>query len=261
MSIKHLLALAAALGGPLLATDLEAQPAAERTATLEGIVVDSVSGMPIEGVLVRLDTGAQAFSDRAGLFRLADLPAGSHTLALLTTDCRVRWVDVELEPGEVASARVELVAPASAVDSEREASERRRSNGRLVTAEEIERMNVSTLAQVVRRVEPSMVAGPAGYTGTPAQVRGRAANSIASGATEPVVVIDGVRVASPSRALVTLTPDEVELLEILPGAAGGWEFGSAGSSGVIRITTRRGGRSATAGGQSQPCNVTGFPGR
>ena len=56
----------------------------------------------------------------------------------------------------------------------------------------------------------------------------------------PVVVIDGVRMPGAEGTLYTMRPHEISRLEVQPGAAAGWEYGSSGASGVIKITLRRG---------------------
>lgn len=265
---------AAVVAGPLLSgTGLPAQDpplpiearSAAPPATVEGHVVDSLTGRPIPGVLVRLDTGAETFSSSEGRFRLTDVPPGAHMLALLTADCRVNWREVDLEPGDVSSLTVRLSLPFGvAARQAREAAERRRSEGTLVTAEEIQEMNAVTLADVIRRLEPTMIGNPANMVGSATSVSGRSRNSFTSrtGAEEPVVLIDGVRATDGSRALAEIHPSDVGTLELLPGAAAGWEFGSAGSAGVIRVTTRRHGDAAAPGRVTDGpggCVVPGFP--
>ena len=73
-----------------------------------------------------------------------------------------------------------------------------------------------------------------------------------------MVGVDGVRAAHGAQALDVIRPSEVETLELLPGAVAGWEFGSAGSAGVIRVTTRRGARASSRSG-AEGCIVPGFP--
>jgi hypothetical protein len=51
--------------------------------TLTGVVVDAGSGAPVSGALLTAgEQGPRALSDREGRFRLADLPAGTHTLTV-----------------------------------------------------------------------------------------------------------------------------------------------------------------------------------
>jgi hypothetical protein len=46
--------------------------------------------------------------------------------------------------------------------------------------------------------------------------------------------------ADAAETINMIRPGEVETLELLPSSSGGWEFGSSGSAGVIRITTQKG---------------------
>lgn len=244
----------------LLTAGLSAQE--PPAATLEGEVVDSVTGQPVAGVLLRLDSGPQTLSDEDGRFRLVGLEPGPHMFAVLTHDCRIMWSEVELTPGQVSRVEVRLASAfGTRVEREREQAERRRSEGKLVTAEEIEEMNATSLADVIRRVKPTMIGAPRGTVGAPTSVSGRSRNSFlsATGASEPVVVVNGVRVAHGAQALDFIRPSEVETLELLPGAAAGWEFGSAGSAGVIRVTTRRGDYRALSRSGAEGCVVPDFP--
>lgn len=226
------------------------------TAGLRGVVVDSVAGEPIGGVLVRLDTGPEAVTAGDGRFQLSGVEPGSHMLALLSADCRVTWAEVTLAPDTVVEARFRL--PRVPTTEERRSSEeRRRSQGEVVTAEEIEAMHARSLVEVIRRVEPSMV-GSASVVGAVTPVRSRSRNSMTERGMEPVVVVDGVRAADASRAIHSIDASDVARLEVLPGSAAGWEYGSDGAAGVILVTTR--GRIDPAGeSELEACVVPDFP--
>tara|TARA_B100000929_G_scaffold119743_1_gene94922 strand:- start:29 stop:883 length:855 start_codon:yes stop_codon:yes gene_type:complete len=231
----------------------------ELSATLQGQVVDSVTGKPMEGVLVRIDTGPEVFSDIDGRYRLMGLRPGRHMLALLTADCRVNWGSVLLIPGVATEASFKLAVPiGTEQEVRREEAERRRSFGRLITREEIERFNPRTLVDVIRRYAPRMVSGASGQVGSTTGITQRAPNSL-TGVLEPVVVLDGTRMSDAAETINMIRPGEIETLELLPSSSGGWEFGSSGSAGVIRITTRKGvqdlGRS-----EVEACKVPNFPG-
>ena len=84
---------------PILVTQVGAQVEISAdllppSASLEGQIVDSVSGDPIPGVLVRTDSGHEAFTDPLGRFELTALPEGNRLLALMTADCRITWGQV-----------------------------------------------------------------------------------------------------------------------------------------------------------------------
>ena len=162
-------------------------------------------------------------------------------------------------PGVATEASFELAPPiGTEQEVRREEAERRRSFGRLITREEIGRFNPRTLVDVIRRYAPRMVSGTSGQAGSIAGITQRAPNSL-TGVLEPVVVLDGTRMADAAETINMIRPEEIETLELLPSSSGGWEFGSSGSAGVIRITTQKG---ALDLGRSEPvaCRVPGFLG-
>ena len=243
----------------MLAPPQELVAQVQLSATLEGQVLDSVTGKPMEGVLVRIDTGPEVFSDVDGRYRLMGLRPGRHMLALLTADCRVNWGSVVLIPGVATEASFELASPiGTEQEIRREEDERRRSFGRLITREEIERFSHRTLVDVIRRYAPRMVSGTSGQAGSITGITQRAPNSL-TGVLEPVVVLDGTRMVDASETINMIRPGEIETLELLPSSSGGWEFGSSGSAGVIRITTRKGVEDP-ARSEVAACRVPNFPG-
>ena len=162
-------------------------------------------------------------------------------------------------PGVATEASFELAPPiGTEQEVRREETERRRSFGRLITREEIGRFNPRTLVDVIRRYAPRMVSGTSGQAGSTVGITQRAPNSL-TGVLEPVVVLDGTRMADAAETVNMIRPEEIETLELLPSSSGGWEFGSSGSAGVIRITTQKG---ALDLGRSEPvaCRVPGFLG-
>lgn len=238
-------------------------PGPATTATLRGQVIDSIGGDPISGVLVRMETGEEAVSDRLGRFVVAGLAPGEHTLALLTADCRITWARIDIAAGVSREVEIRL-SPAfgAAARQEREdEADRQRAKGRILVAEEIDRMNARSATDLVRRLAPTMVRRWTGVVGEPAAINGRAPSSIAAESV-PVLVVDGVRVSDVAYMLDQLQPSEVDTIEVLQGAAGGWEFGSQGAAGVIRVVRRRG----VADGALDEvavniCTVPGFRGR
>lgn len=248
-----LLLLAVALGAPALASPSAAQ---DPTAGLRGIVVDSAAGEPIAGVLVKLGSGAETLTSDRGRFELMDLTPGSHVVALLSADCQVTWTEVEIEPDSVLDTRFTLSRAPSA-EERRTREDRRRSQGAIVTGDEIQEMRLRSLAEVIRRIEPGMV-GSSAAVGAVAPIRSRSRNSFTDEGMEPVVVVDGVRAADGSRMIHSIDPADVALLEILPGSVAGWEYGSDGAAGVIRVTTLKG-RVGNARPDAGGCVVPDFP--
>lgn len=231
-------------------------------AILDGQIIDSISGTPIAGVLVRMDSGQESFTDANGRFHFAGLPEGRRLVALLTEDCRITWGEVTVVERFPRSVRFRLPPAfgAKAEQEEREAEERKRTGGRRLDQQDIDRSNASNVLELIRRISPGMVSPMQGDPGNVSSIVSSRGRSM--GAEDPpVVVIDGVRTPGAEGLLSTMRPAEVAEIEVQPGAAAGWEYGSAGASGVIKITMRRG----LATGEPElrevsPCVVPAFPG-
>lgn len=249
------MALAAGVGAQ---TTVTTTPTA---AHFEGQIVDSISGEPIGGVLVRMDSGAEAFSDARGNFRFTGLPQGRRLFALLSSDCRITWGEIDVVVGIPRRERLRLPPAfgAAAEEAEREEAQRRSTGGRRVEADEIAEMHVRSVTELIRRVAPNMVASANGDPGATAAFRsGRSRSFVPDDA--PVVVVDGVRIPNAASVLHDLQAAEVEVLEVLPGAAAGWEYGSAGAAGVIRIRLKRGlAEGAPERRAAAPCVVPASP--
>ncbi len=100
------------------------------------------------------------------------------------------------------------------------------------------------------RVAGVTVLRSSGTPGGGVSVRVRGATSI-NGSNEPLYVIDGVPVTSGSfsnvgagnqglNALSTLSPSDIQSMEVLKDAAASAIYGTRGANGVVLITTRRG---------------------
>lgn len=214
-------------------------------AVLQGQIVDSLGGDPIEGVLVRMDDGSSTFTDRLGEFRFDNLPQGRRIFALLTADCRITWVEITVVKGIPRDEQFRLPpAFGAAAEAEREQVEQRqRTGGRVLDQQEIDRISVSSVLELIRRIAPGMVSPlqvPDERAGDISSLTASRSRTMGAESDAPVVLIDGVRMPGVEGTLSTMRPNEISRLEVQPGAAAGWEYGSAGASGVIKIEMRRG---------------------
>jgi hypothetical protein len=239
--------------------------ATDAGAIFEGQVVDSVSGDPIPGVMVRMDVGPQTFTDALGQFRFDALPQGRRLFAILTADCRIRWDEITLVTGIPRNKRYRLppaFGAAAAEEVEQSEARRRSGGGRRLVSEDIDRMNVRSVTELIRSIAPGVLTPQQGDPGNDSGLRSARGRSMTGETAPPVLVVDGVRMPGFEGVLVAIEPSEVAMLEVLPGAAAGWEYGSSGASGVIKITLRRGlpdGADPTLARAA--CVVPSFPGR
>jgi TonB-linked SusC/RagA family outer membrane protein len=114
---------------------------------------------------------------------------------------------------------------------------------------------VANISQVLSgRVSGVDVLQSSGTTGQGARIRIRGLSSV-SLSNDPVIYVDGIRVASESPAmpgtgafigggrvshLNDLNPEEIEDIEIVKGPSAATLYGTQAANGVIRITTKRG---------------------
>lgn len=215
---------------------------------VEGRVLSAGTGEPVLGVLLRFESGAEVLADVEGRFRVEGLAPGVHDVLLVTPDCQVSRGEVEVVPGTLH--RTELFVPDVLVGrvAPPPVEERVSPGALVVTAAELEEMRAANVTEVVRRLVPSMVGNAGGRVGEYDRLQSRTINSFVD-RRPPVVVVDGVRMGNGAQALDLLRPSDVRRLEILRGAAAGWEYGSSGSAGAILVTTRRGDE---AGGPQRP---------
>ena len=75
-----------------------------------------------------------------------------------------------------------------------------------------------------------------GSPGAAPKIQIRAASSI-SGASNPLIVVDGYPI---SGGIQTINPNDIESLEVLKDAASAAIYGSRGANGVILVTTKKG---------------------
>ena len=230
--------LVGALSALLVSTSVAAQDARPPIPTLlEGLTLDAQSGLPFPNVQVRIDTGERATSDDAGRYFIEGIGPGYHRVALVTGRCLVTFADLELGEGEIKQVAFQIPSEMVGIGPSHEEL-KRRSEGEYYSSEELVEMNSRSLLDAIRRVAPDMVGPQNGLPGARPSLQGR--TRTAQGAAAPIVVFDGILVSDGVRALGDMRPADVESLEILKGANRGWEYGTGGAGGVIKVVTNSG---------------------
>jgi TonB-dependent SusC/RagA subfamily outer membrane receptor len=110
--------------------------------------------------------------------------------------------------------------------------------GQAATARDWEGRNVARVEELfVGRFPGVQVYQAAGGI----QVRIRGGTSL-RGSNEPLYVVDGFPYEAGPNGLLSLNPSDIAKIEVLKDAGQIAEYGSRGANGVVRITTKRGGR-------------------
>jgi len=218
-------------------TILGTQGVRAQEGTLEGVVLAASDKSPVGGVLVVLEGGKRAKGNGDGEFRLKDVPVGVHRMALVAPGCQITFVSVEIWPDETREMGFEIAyTPATA----EQLAARRRTGGKVVTAQEIEGMRAHTMLDVLSRVAPGML----GNQPEPGEVPvARSRSQLGTqGSVSPAVMVDGQLMGWEDgfAYLNDINPSDVSWLEVQRGATGGWEVGTGGSGGLVRVQTKRG---------------------
>ena len=128
----------------------------------------------------------------------------------------------------------------------------------VISVDSIDRTPLGSMSEMLQARVPGLaVQRISGASGSASRIRLRGVRS-ATSSSSPLVIVDGLRVdaapplfdalADDAHSLTTewrsrlddLDPDDIERIEILPGAATAARYGPGAGNGVILVTTRRG---------------------
>lgn len=251
------------------AASLEDVPVARLT--IRGRVV-SGGRAPVAGATITVRGGrASATSDIAGNFALtlsARVAGGADTLRVHRLGYQTVTAPIEQSDGVV---RIDIALPLEAVPLDEivvtgtAGSRARRSQPALVAgiraADVLDRSPVSNMSDLLAaRVPGISITSASGATGASSRINIRGAASL-SLSNQPLVFIDGVRLESQQRGLVSvggqtlsafddLNPGDIDRIEVVKGPAAATLYGADASAGVIQIITRRGSAGARRFAQS-----------
>jgi len=117
-----------------------------------------------------------------------------------------------------------------------------------VTSKDIEQIPVATVQNaLVGKLAGVQITQTNGKVEGGMQVRVRGAASISAG-KEPLYVLDGIPLVTtnesnngaPTNPLITLSPNEIESIDVLKDASSAAIYGARGANGVVIITTKKG---------------------
>ena len=240
---------------------------AAQTGTVRGRVVDAASNQPLSDVQVRVDNSTLGTLTQAnGEYILANVPAGRATISARRVGYGVQRQVVDVPAGGTVTQsfalRVAAVTLEEVVVSGVGSATERRALGNTVETISADEINDAAAASSIDQALQGKVTGAQivdnnGQPGGGVSVRLRGTGSILGGG-EPLYVVDGVIVDNSSDALVAvsanatrdnaamsnrladISPEDVERIEILKGAAAAALYGSRANNGVIQIFTKRG---------------------
>jgi outer membrane receptor protein involved in Fe transport len=107
-----------------------------------------------------------------------------------------------------------------------------------ITADKLPQAPSASIDQaLVGKIAGAQISSTNGSPGSPTQILLRGINSIRGG-TSPMILIDGLQVAS--TGLENLDLNSIERVEVIQGPAASTIYGAQGANGVIQLFTKKG---------------------
>jgi TonB-linked SusC/RagA family outer membrane protein len=251
--------------GASLALLLAAAPLAAQTGTLIGVVRDARTNGPVVGATVRvMDTQIQALTNVDGRYLLRNVPVGPQTIAVqgfgyatiqreTTVTAAENMLDFELE-----SQALQLDAlVVTGQQIERQARELGYAVSSVRGEDLAEVRETNFVAALAGRTPGVDVISQSGNIGASTRIVIRGVSSL-SGDNQPLFVVDGVPISNANivtqsgtnprlvgaidvgNRAADLTPDDIESVSILRGAAAAALYGQRAKDGVVLVTTKKG---------------------
>jgi TonB-linked SusC/RagA family outer membrane protein len=235
--------------------------------TIVGRVTDARSGDGVPNASVQIEGGRLGgATGEDGRYRIANVPAGTHTIVVLRLGYASSRRPVTIVAGQETTVNAALQVSAVALDqvvvTGTAGETERRSIGNAVAtidaAAELSKSAAPDMGNLLRSraagVDILPVSGRIG-AGPNVQIRGPSSIGLSN---TPLIYIDGVRINSavaqgPSGAcglgtqgaavanrLNDISPDDIESIEVIKGPAAATIYGTEAANGVIQIITKKG---------------------
>lgn len=254
------------LFGIPLALLLVALPlAAQEAGTVFGVVTDSRTGDPVAGAAVAVEgVNIQSLTNVSGRYLLRGVPLGAQTLRVTTFGYEGITQPVTVVAGEnqvdfqVTTQPFQMDAiVVTGQQIERQARELGYSVSTIRGEDLSEVRETNFVAALAGRTPGVDVIAQSGNIGASTRIVIRGVSSL-SGDNQPLFVVDGVPISNANivtapggnnrlvgaidvgNRAADLTPDDIESVSILRGAAAAALYGQRAKDGVVLITTKRG---------------------
>ena len=219
----------------------------EQKGVITGHVTDVNTHTPIQGVSVILEgTKHSAVTSEDGMYRIADVAAGSYTLAARRIGYSQVTRPIAVAENEQVTADVTLEAAAGKLDQVVVTGTVAPTEVKalptpitIITADQIAKQNIRHVDELFRGDVPGLFTwdlGTQGYYSSFATTRGA---STLNGFNGMKVYVDGIEMADET-FLTDIDATSIERIEIIRGPQASTIYGSQALNGVIQIFTKKG---------------------
>lgn len=228
--------------------------------TVTGRVTDAGTGTPIADarvLIVGTTIGAPTTAD--GRYTLRNVPAGQAEVRVLRIGYGEQKKPVAIVAGQsvtvdfaIQPVAISLAPMVVTATGETRRVELGNSIPQINAEERTKTQPISNVSDLLTAQAPGVQVLPSNMTGTASRIRIRGISSI-SLSSDPIYVIDGIRMTSASGGATTLStggsivsrvndinPDDIENIEVVKGPSAATLYGTDAANGVIVITTKKG---------------------
>jgi TonB-linked SusC/RagA family outer membrane protein len=191
-----------------------------------------------------------------GRYTLRGVPTGNVEIRVLRVGYSEQKKAVTVAPGATVNldfamlpAVVQLQEIVTTATGEQRKVELGNSVSTIQAAKRVEETPISNMSDLLVAKAPGVIVSPPNMTGAAPVIRIRGANSLSLN-NDPIFIVDGVRINSGSlnaqlggtnfSFLNTISPEEIEDIEIVKGPSAATLYGTQAANGVVVITTKKG---------------------
>ena len=226
--------------------------------TITGRVTAQGTNEPVGDARVTVvGTSAATATTQDGRYTIRNAPAGAHEVRVLRVGYQEQKKSVTVTAGQTVTVDFSLAASVvklQDVVTTATGEQRKVELGNAIStlgdvSNRVETSTITNLADLMVAKAPGVVVLPASMTGGAPVVRIRGLNSLSLN-NDPIYIVDGIRISSGTIGvstggtsesfLNTLSPDEIEDVEIVKGPSAATLYGTDAANGVIVITTKKG---------------------
>ncbi len=222
--------------------DLSKHNSIQKQKSVSGKVTDS-SGLPLPGVTVILKGTTQGtITDTEGVYSISEVPDDA-ILVFSFVGMKMQEVSVDGKTSINVILTEESIGIEEVVAIGYGTMKKSDITGSVasIKAETLEKASVSRVEQALQgKLSGVYVQNTSAEPNAEIRIRIRGANSI-NGDNSPLIVIDGFQGGD----MNTLSPNDIESIEVLKDASATAIYGSRGANGVILVTTKSGKKGKT----------------
>ena len=225
----------------------------QKDGSIKGKIIYADSKEPVAGANVMLmGTQLGAATDAEGNYELRKIPAGEYTIEISCVGCQQVNDKVNILEGktlelnyELKEASVNLSEVVVTTSTVLPTTVKKLPNTiSIVTTKDIEKINPTDVADLVRLTVPGAIYSDEGAGTTYGSFSVRGVSSVNGAASNMKVYVDGVQVSDPAY-ITYMDPEIIDRVEVVPGPQASTIYGAGAISGVMQIFTKKGGGGKT----------------